>query len=568
MVLVGLVLAAVMVRLTDVQVIGTQRYTAYGRSEVLHSVGLPALRGTIYDSSGTVLAISEPETTVIADDFQIADPAVEAAKLAPLLSLSTSQLSSDLSEASGYVQVAAQVGPSTAAKIEALDLPGLTFQASSRRFLPSGNLAMPVIGQVNSNGVGYSGIEQEYDSVLTGHPGSEIIPQDPSGKAIPGKPEDVIPARPGEGLVLTINSAIQYVTESALAKEIMSSQAQSGWAVVLATNGEILAMANLDAGPTPGSPPVEATSNLALTDLYEPGSVAKLATFSGALMEGLITPSTLIDVPPYLSLGGYKITDAEPHGNEQLTASQILARSSNIGTDEIAAKLGPQGLYNWLVAMGWNRTTGLGFPGDSQGILPPVSAWSGSTMGSMPIGQAEAMSSMQIADAYNMVANGGVFVQPRLVAATVAPDGTRQQLPASPSHRVLSPVIASELIGMLGGVVGPNGTAPDAAVPGYTVVGKTGTSQIPSNGGYTANAFMASFVGIVPADRPALTIVVTLNQPAPPDYYGGTIAAPVFSQVATEALRLLHIPPGNQSSGAAQLSSSATIGGSASTPPG
>ncbi len=566
MVLVGLVLAAVIVRLTDVQVIGTQRFTAYGKSEVLHKVSLPALRGTIYDSSGTVLAISEPETTVIADDFQITDPTGEAAKLAPLLSMTTSQLSSDLSEDSGYVQVANQVGPSAAARIEALDLPGLTFQASSRRFLPSGNLALPVIGQVNSAGVGYSGIEEEYNSALAGHPGSEIIPQDPSGNTIPGKPEDVVPVRPGEGLVLAINSAIQYVTESALAKEIVSSQAKSGWAVVLATNGNILAMADLVAGSTPGSPPVEASSNLALTYLYEPGSVAKLATFAGALSEGLITPNTVLNVPPYLSLGGYRITDAEPHGDEQLTASQILARSSNIGTDEIAAKLGPKGLYHWLVAMGWNRTTGLGFPGDSPGLLPPVSAWSGSTMGSMPIGQASAISSLQLADAYNMMANGGVFVQPRLVAATIGANGTRHELPAPPRRRVVSEEVAKELVGMFGGVVGPNGTAPAAAVPGYTVAGKTGTSQIPSNGGYAQNAFMATFVGIVPAEHPALTIVVTLNQPAPPDYYGGTIAAPVFSQVATEALRLLHVPPGKLSSGAAQVVPSTTIGGSGSTP--
>ncbi|MGH9127812.1 MAG: peptidoglycan D,D-transpeptidase FtsI family protein [Acidimicrobiales bacterium] len=568
LVLIGLVFAAVTVRLADVQVVGTQRYTAYGKAEVLHSVSLPALRGTIYDSSGLVLAMSEPETTVIADDFQITDPGGEAAKLAPILHMTAAQLDSALSQASGFVKVAEQVGPAASAKVKALDLPGLTFQSASQRFLPSGNLALPVIGQVNSNGLGYSGVEEQYNKVLTGHTGSEVLPLDPNGRTIPGGPQDVKPALPGEGLVLTINHAIQFDAENALSAEIVKSQAKSGWVVVLDTKGDIVAMANMDAGPTPGSAPVPATSALALTNVYEPGSVAKLATFAGTLSQGLISPSSVFTIPPQMTLGGAVFSDAEVHGTEQLSATQILAQSSNLGTIQIAQLLGPQGLYHWLRAMGWGASTGLGFPGASAGILPAPSSWSGSTMGSMPIGQAEAVSALQVADAYNMVANGGVFVPPRLVEATVGADGTRHDVAPLPSHRVLSPTVARQLMTMLGDVV-KSGTAPEAAVPGYTVVGKTGTAQVPSNGAYVPGAFMASFVGIVPAQHPALTMVVTLDQPGSTNYYGGSVAAPVFSQIATDALRLLHVPPGGVSGGSVQPgSTSTTIGGSASAAPG
>ncbi|MGH9130938.1 MAG: peptidoglycan D,D-transpeptidase FtsI family protein [Acidimicrobiales bacterium] len=568
LVVTGLVFAAVAVRLTDVQLISTHRYASYAKAEVLHPVTLPAQRGTLYDSSGNVLAVSEPEATVIADDLQITDPSGEAAKLSPVLSMSQSSLRALLSEKSGFVRVASQVSASATAKVEAMNLTGLTFQSTSQRFLPSGTLALPVIGQVNSAGVGYSGIEEEYNQTLSGHPGSEVIPLGPSGAALPGKPQQLKPASPGQGLVLTINSAIQYDTEQALSKEIVRSQAQSGWAVLLAKDGDILAMANLDAGSTPGSAPVQASRALAMTDVYEPGSVAKLATFAGALTDGLISPDTKLYIPASLSLGGDTFTDAESHGAEQLSATQVLAQSSNIGTIEIAQKLGPQGLYHWLHALGFGQPTGLNFPGDSQGLLPVPSTWSGSTIGSMPIGQAEAVSALQIADAYNMVANGGVFVPPRLVEATIGPNGDRHTLPPAQTRRVVPPAVAAQLTAMLTDVVSTNGTAPCAAVPGYTAAGKTGTAQIPTSGSYNSMDFAATFVGYVPAQSPALTMVVSLNQPNSSDYYGGTVAAPVFSQVASDALRLLNVPPGSSANavGTPETVTSTTVGTAASCP--
>ncbi|MGH9065793.1 MAG: peptidoglycan D,D-transpeptidase FtsI family protein [Acidimicrobiales bacterium] len=567
----ALLFAAVVVRLTDIQVVSTQRPTAYGQAELLHTVALPALRGTIYGRSGTVLAMSLPETTVVADDFQIPEPGAEAARMAPVLGVGEAGLQAQLSRRSGYVVVADRIDGAVAAKVRALDLPGITFQEEPKRFLPNGNLALPVVGQVNTKGQGYSGIEYQYDGVLTGHPGSAVVPLDPSGRAFPGGPQKIKPARPGHGLVLTIDSSIQYDAEQALAKEVATSHAKGGWAVVLdSRTGGILAMANLVAGPTPGSAPVPAGQALAVTDVYEPGSVAKLATFAGALSDGLISPSTVLAVPPDIVVGGATFSDAEVHGAEQLTATQVLERSSNIGTIEVAQQLGPERLYHWLRAIGWGQPTGLGFPGESPGILRPPSTWSGAAMGSMPIGQDEAVTALQIADAYNVVANGGTWVPPRLVQATVDASGTRHAVPPTHRHRVLTASVASQLTGMLEDVVGPQGTAPKAAVPGYTVAGKTGTAQIPSTTGpgYVPGAFMATFAGFAPAEHPALTIVVTLDRPTP-DVYGGDVAAPVFSQIAQYALRRLHIPPASATpAGTAPTGPATTIGRSGSSGPG
>ncbi len=539
-----LAFVAVAVRLTDVQVISTRRYTSYGQAELLHTVELPAERGTIYGSSGTVLAMSVPETDIIADDFQIHDPGAEARQLAPLLHQSQAGLRATLSQRSGFVYVARQVSEGVAAKVEALNLPGLTFQRDPRRFEPNGNLALPLLGQVNTNGVGYSGLEGQYNQVLRGRSGSEVVQLDPAGRAIPGGTERVKPAVPGKSLVLTLNKAIEYEAEQALSREIVQSHAKAGWAVVLdARTGDILAMPSLVAGH--GGPPRPSSSPLALTTVYEPGSVAKLATFAGALTEGLITPQSVFTVPPDITVGGAVFSDAEPHGTEHLTATQILARSSNIGTIEVARELGPKGLYHWLRAIGWDRPSGLSFPGESVGILHPPSTWSGSAMGSMPIGQDEAVTGLQLADSYNMVANGGMWVPPRLVRYILGPGQARHPVPTGRRHRVVSPTVARELTGMFEHVVGTNGTAPMAAVPGYTVAGKTGTAQIPSTTGpgYQPGDFMASFVGFVPAQHPALTIEVTLEHPTP--IYGGSVAAPVFSQIAQYALRELDIPPGS-----------------------
>lgn len=554
-----LVFAVIAARLTDVQAVATRRYSAYGQDELLHTVSLPGLRGNISDRSGAPLAMSVPETNIVADDFQVAQPDQEAAALAPILAASQASLQAALSQRAGFVYIARQVDDATTAKIKALDLPGISFEPDPERFLPDGSLGLPLIGQVNAAGNGSSGLEYQYNRLLAGRPGSAVVAQDPSGRTIPNGIQSAQPAQPGHGLVLSLDPSIQYDTEQALGAEMTASHAADGMAVVMSSRtGDILAMANLSAGAGPASTPAPAASALGLTSVFEPGSVAKVAVFGAALAQGLISPQTILGVPPQLKLGGATFSDAEPHGYERLSATDVLAQSSNVGTIEIAQQLGPTGTAAALRAVGWGQPTGLGFPGESAGILTDPAHWSGSDIGSVAIGQSSAVTAMQVADTYNILANGGTSVAPRLVTATVDPSGVHHPSPRAPGHQVFSPQVALELTGMLEDVVGPNGTAPRAAVPGYTVAGKTGTAQIPSpNGGYQAGAFMATFAGFVPAENPALTIVVSLEHPTP-DYFGGDVAAPVFSQIAQYALRRLAIPPSPAASAALGQSSSAT----------
>ena len=394
----------------------------------------------------------------------------------------------------------------------------------------------------------------------------------PSGVTLPQTPvSDKVAGKPGTGLELTLDSQLQYESEQALASAIVSLNATSGTAIVMdVKTGQILSMANLVAnhpgaiGATPpatatpaaGVVPIgpndavnEASSNLAVTQVYEPGSVFKLVTFSAALQNGLINPNSVFTVPDQIQLDGSTFHDAEQHPTEQLTATQILAQSSNIGTGLIAQGVGESRLLNQVKALGFGRSTGLDFPGESPGLLATAANWEPTDYVSLPIGQVDAVSALQVLDAYNAVANGGVFVAPKLVQATVSPGGTITQTKPSATHEVFSPPVDTELNSMLQQVVN-TGTGTSASVPGYTVAGKTGTAQIPTTGkdSYVQGAYMASFVGFAPAANPTLSMIVVLDRPTP--IFGGTVAAPVFSQIMSYALHRYDIPttPGAQTS--------------------
>jgi cell division protein FtsI (penicillin-binding protein 3) len=296
----------------------------------------------------------------------------------------------------------------------------------------------------------------------------------------------------------------------------------------------------------------EAPSNIAVSQLYEPGSVFKLVTFSAALQDGLINPNSVFTVPDHLMLDGSVFHDAEPHATESLSATQILAQSSNIGTSEIAQGVGEQRLLNQVKLLGFGQPSGLNFPGESPGLLATSAQWEPTDYVSLPIGQVDAVSALQVLDAYNTVANGGVYVAPKLVQATVNPSGAMTRTPPSATHTVISPSVDSELTSMLEQVVA-GGTGTSAAVPGYTVAGKTGTAQIPTpdHDSYIPGAYMASFVGFAPAVNPTLSMIVVLNHPTP--IFGGTVSAPVFSQIMSYALHRYDIPttPGAQTKPAA-----------------
>jgi cell division protein FtsI (penicillin-binding protein 3) len=570
-------------RLVDVQVLRAGGYEAAARGESAITISLPSPRGGIYARDGSPLALSVATKDVVADDFQVAHPVKTALALSPMLNIPATTLAAKLQQRSGYVVLARQLPEATGQKIAGDAIPGITLIADSKRVVPNGNLASSVLGFTNAAGQGAAGMEYGYNHLLAGTAGKETLVESPSGVALPLSPvTNQIATTPGTGLELTIDSQLQYESEQALAKAIESSNAASGTAVLMdVKTGQVLSMANLvanhpgsgagsgtsstsaaTAGVLPIGPhdPVnEAPNNLAVTQLYEPGSVFKLVTFSAALQNGLINPNSSFTVPDHFTLDGSVFHDAEPHPTETLTATQILAQSSNIGTSEIAQGVGEQRLLAEVKALGFGQSTGLDFPGESRGLLATPAQWEPTDYVSLPIGQVDAVNALEVLDAYNAVANGGVFVAPKLVQATVTPSGTVKKTAPSPTHVVISPSTDDELKGMLEQVVA-SGTGTSATVPGYTVAGKTGTAQIPTpaHDSYIPGAYMASFVGFAPAVNPTFSMIVVLDRPTP--IFGGTVSAPVFSQVMSDALHRYDIPstPG-ASAGAA--------GGAGSRPP-
>jgi cell division protein FtsI (penicillin-binding protein 3) len=559
-VIVLLCFAALAARLAVVQGLSGGRYSAFGNAEVTSTVRLAAPRGTIYDRNGGVLAVSVPTSTVVGDPELITRPAREGAALAPVLGVGAATLTTELSEHSGYVVLARQVGEATTKKVDALRLAGINTLPSSERVDPAGSLAAPVLGAVDAAGAGDSGLEYLDNALLAGRPGTEQVQRTPDDVPLPGAAAGT-PATPGTGLELTLDEPLQYVTEQALSAQVAASHAKSGIAVVMdVRTGGILAMANLVADPATGKVH-EAPSNLAVTQVYEPGSVFKINTFSAALQDGIITPDKTFTVPPSLTIDGWVFHDAESHPTVQMTATQILAQSSNLGTIEIAQLLGKGRLAAQIAALGFGRDTALHFPGESPGLvnLNPAT-WSGAAMGSVPIGQDDAVTAQQVLDMVNAVADGGRFVSPRLVRATVAPDGSVRRSPAAPTRRVFSPVVASELTTMMEQVATSGGTAPAAAIPGYAVAGKTGTAQLPSgHGGYIPGAYMATFAGFAPAQDPVLSAVVVLDQPS--GIYGGTEAAPVFAQVMGYALHRYGVPTSASGSSSGGATTPLPLGG-------
>jgi cell division protein FtsI (penicillin-binding protein 3) len=298
----------------------------------------------------------------------------------------------------------------------------------------------------------------------------------------------------------------------------------------------------LVAGANEGDPPVAAPNNMALTNVYEPGSVNKLITISGALEEGIIKPTDKLLVPSSIKVADGLFTEHEPHPTQQWSITDIVANSSNVGSIMIGEKLGKDRLDKYLRAYGFGHTTDIGFPGESAGLLLDPAHWYPTSIGTVPIGQGVAVTAVQMLAAYNTVANGGVYVAPKLVKATIDSQGHQHPTPTEPRRRVISTQTATEMTSMLDEVTRV-GTGTEARIDGYTVAGKTGTARKPLEGqrGYKVGAYVSSFVGFVPSERPALTAIVMLDEPTP--IFGGLVAAPVFAQIARYGLREFRIPP-------------------------
>lgn len=533
--------AAVLVRLVDVQGLSASRYAVVGDSQRLRTIDLAAQRGSILDRNGNALAVSVPRQTVWADPQMVTDPAGAARALAPVLGRPEPELRAALTNTSSFVYLARRVDDATADSVRRLKLPGVELLPEPTRVWPGGPVGDSVLGQVGSEGEGLSGLELQFQPVLAGTSGEVRVERDPDGRDIPGGVRQRTDPVSGRDLVLTLDRDLEYFVEQALARRIVASQARAGVAVVMDTRtGDVLAMANMAAGEK-DRPPESAGYNKAVVDVYEPGSVNKLVTLSAALEEGAVEPSTPFVVPDRLTIAGSTFEDSETHVPQRWTPEDIMAHSSNAGAILVARELGGAGLDKYLRKFGLDAELSLGFPGEASGIVPDRGDWSDTTLPTLAIGYGLAVTPLHMLAAYNAVANGGEYIAPRLVKAQIDAKGKTYASPAAAGHQVVSAPTAGAVTRMLVKAV-QEGTGQPAAVEGYTVAGKTGTARkAVGSAGYRDGAYVASFVGFLPAEAPRLSIIVVLDEPQP--YYGGLAAAPVFAELAGYAVRHYQIPP-------------------------
>jgi cell division protein FtsI (penicillin-binding protein 3) len=542
----ALAFGAIVIRLVSLQVVHPEDYVSEGLAQRLTTVELPAERGSIFDRAGNELAMSVRQHTVWADPRLVSDPVGAAAALAPIVGVDATSLQYRLTRDAHFVYLARQVDDETAAAVTDLELDGVALLDESRRFNPNGELAASVLGRVDPDNTGISGLEIQFEEALRGRPGELLFERAPGGRTIATGEQRLEPAARGNDLVLSLDRSLQFEVERSLLAQVAATGARSGSAVVTdPRTGEILAMASAGAATNEDGEAVEgeaelSADNKALTQVFEPGSVLKVITVAAALEEGLVTPDTVLTVPDHITVAGRRFSDHDPHPTGPWTVTDILTASSNVGAILLAQQLGTERFDSWLRRFGLGEATGLGFPGESSGLMLDVDEWTGATLPSSAIGYGIAVNTMQILDVFNTIANDGVRQPPSLVTATLDDEGRQHPTDRPEAVRVVSPRTAEQMRAMLSNVVS-NGTGTRAAIDGYTVGGKTGTARQSARGQYVQGAYTASFAGFVPAEDPRLSAIVVLDRPFP--YYGGESAAPVFASIAQYALRHLRIPP-------------------------
>ena len=504
-------------------------------------LNVPAPRGTITDARDTVLAVSEPATTVTATPYLVEDAARAARRLAPLLRRPEAELRRTLSRRdTGFVYLARRVPASRARKVRDLGIAGLDYVDEYSRTYPRSWNASQVIGTVGDEGRGLAGLEYSLDAQLRGRDGERQVLHDARREIVSLR--EARPARAGKDVRLTIDSVIQERTEEVLAAIGSKWSPKGATAVVMdPRDSSILALANwprVDANRL-GDAPDFARRNRAVSESYEPGSTFKAFTVAGALEDDKVEPDTMFGLPPVLQVADRTIRESHDRGFVTLSTAQILAESSNVGSVKIGERLGRERFHHWLGRLGFGRPTGVDLPGEASGIVLPLDEYSDSTMGNLPIGQGIAVTPMQMAAAYAAIANGGVLRAPHIVASVGG-----NETPTPPGKRVMSEGTAASVSRMLEGVFAAGGTASGAQVGGYDVAGKTGTAEKPDlvNGGYLKGKYVASFVGFAPVQDPRLLVTVMVDEPQG-EIYGGLIAAPAFKEITSFALNYLGIPP-------------------------
>ena len=531
-------------RLYYFQVIKYVELLGRAQRQQQHTLEVAPERGVIYDRQMNPLAMSLGVDSVFAVPSELTEPQMVASLLAPVLKVDEDELRNRFQTMHSFCWVKRRVTPQEASRVRDLNLKGVYFQRETKRFYPKGDLAAQAIGYVGLDDKGLGGIEYALNGAITGKPGRVLLATDARRRTFHSTEWAGVP---GKNAVLTIDEKIQYIAEKALAEEVATAHAAGGVAIVQNPNtGEILALAN---EPTFNPNDFDAGSaashlNRAVGWVYMPGSIFKIITVAAALEEHLTTPQEMIDCQGgKIVLAGHTIHDAEP--NYVLSVTDMLARSSDVGTIKLALRLGDDRLYRYIRAFGIGSKTGVELPGEERGLLQPPSRWSGISIGEMSIGQEAAVTPLQMVTMYSAIANGGILFEPRIVH-DVFLGSHHDALPPAAGHRVLSAHTAETMRQILTTVV-DSGTGKAAQLGGYTSAGKTGTAQkIDANGLYNHSLHIGSFIGFAPATHPAVTILVVIDSPVGA-YYGAEVAAPVFRTIAEQTLSYLNVPQDNPS---------------------
>jgi cell division protein FtsI (penicillin-binding protein 3) len=505
-----------------------------GASRFSRVVELPAHRGMVTDRHGEPLAISTPVESVWASPTDVEITAGQRRQLARLLDVEEQELKRKLTEPDReFVYLRRHLPPELAAKVVQLGLPGVGLKREYRRYYPAGDLTAQLVGITNIDDRGLEGIELEYQDWLAGKPGSRRVIKDRLGRVV-GDAESIRAPIEGHDLALSIDRKLQYLAVRELKAAVAQHQAKAGGIVVLdIKTGEVLALANLPAFNPNNRATLDArrARNRAITDTFEPGSTLKPFTVAAALEAGVIKPDTVLQTAPgYLTVGDATIHDAHPE--TLLTVGQVIQKSSNVGAAKLALALPPESLWGMLSGVGFGAASQLGFPGEVSGFLRAYQHWRPIEQATLSYGHGISVSLLQLARAYTIFATGGELQPLTLVRRDQPVEG----------KRVISERTALAVRSMLELVVKAGGTAPRARIMGYRVAGKTGTAHKLEGRGYAGDRYVSSFVGMAPASDPRLLVAVMIDEPSAGEYYGGVVAAPVFSQVMSEALRMLAVP--------------------------
>jgi len=546
-------------RLIQIQGIQATEYRSKAANEMQSTRAIPAARGEITDINGVAFARSVYAINIVVDQTMISDALQTATFAAPYLGMSVAEVQSAITGTKRYAMVARSAKPAIWRELSgAIELFNASLSKenldkrivgffSERNFIreyPSGSLVSSLIGFVRQDGIGATGIESSMNSIITGTDGSYSFARG-LGAEIPGSQNEIVAAKKGTSVRLTIDRDVQWVAVNAIQEAVDKARAQSGTVIVMdPKTGQILAHATAPTFDPNNTKSVTAANmrNPSVQDVYEPGSTGKVMTLAAALEEKKVTPETVLKVPYSLTRGGEKFRDHDRHPVQYLTTSGVLAVSSNTGTIKIGEMLSNQTLYNYLSKFGMGKSTGSGLPGESGGIFHPVSDWSATTAPTVAFGQGYSLTAMQATSIFATIANDGVRVSPTVIAGTTDTSGKFTASVPRTNERVISATTAKQLRLMMESVVSAKGTAPSAAIDGYRVAGKTGTANRYDTECGCYSGYTASFIGFAPADDPKYVISVTIQDPRGA-YYGGSLGGPVFKKVMSFVLQSEHVAP-------------------------